>query len=74
MNKTIEILENKLGKQAKIEYHPRHPAEMLTSRADTSKAEKMLNWRPRVTLEEGVQHMVDWYVENREFASSINTD
>ena len=74
INKIIEILENKLGKQAEIEYHPHHPADMLTSRADTSKAEKMLNWKPRVTLEEGVQHMVDWYVENREFASSINTD
>jgi len=72
INQLIHILERSLGKKAKIQHHPRHPADMLTSQADVSKAKKQLGWEPRISLEEGIQRMVDWYLQEREWAKDID--
>lgn len=73
INRLIEILEEKIGKEADIEHFPRHPADAMTNQADITKARKLLDWEPRVSLEEGIGRMVDWYENNRGFASTINT-
>jgi nucleoside-diphosphate-sugar epimerase len=74
INQLISMLERTLGKDAKIEIHPRHPADVLTNHADNSKAAEMLGWDPRVGIEEGVGRMVDWYLREREWAKDIRTD
>ena len=68
------MLENTLGKEAQIEYHPRHRADMLTNHADISKARAVLNWEPQISLEEGVQKLVDWYLAERDWAKEIFTE
>jgi len=74
INDLIQILERALGKKARVQHHPRHPADMLTSQADVSKAKKQLGWEPRISLEEGIQRMVDWYLHEREWAKDILTE
>lgn len=74
INKLIQILEGILGKQARIERHPRHPADMLTSQADVTKAQQILGWEPQVSLEEGVQALVDWYLSERDWAKEIRLE
>ena len=32
---------------------------------DGSKGEKLLDWKPKITLEEGIKITIDWYLENR---------
>jgi len=74
MRDLIRLIEQTTGKTANIEYKPRHAADMQATWADISKAETLLDWRPRTTLQQGVQNLVDWYNENRDWASTINTD
>ncbi len=70
----IQLLENVLDKKARIEFHPRHRADMLTNYADVSKARELLDWEPQISLKEGVQKLVDWYLEERSWAKDIHTE
>jgi len=73
INDLIDILEDLIGHQAKVEYLPRHPADMLTSWADTEKAGQLLGWEPEVSLREGIACLVDWYKTEHTWASQIET-
>jgi dTDP-D-glucose 4,6-dehydratase len=42
--------------------------------ADISKARRMLQWQPETTLQVGIQRLVSWYMENRDWAKDIRTD
>lgn len=56
VNRLVELLG---GKDAKIAYIPKRPGEPDCTWADTSKINKLLNWHPKVTLEEGVKHILE---------------
>jgi nucleoside-diphosphate-sugar epimerase len=43
------------------EYGPAWPGDVLRSALDPSKAEKVLDWRPWTTLEEGVKRTIAWF-------------
>lgn len=38
---------------------------------DPSKLENELQWRPKYTFETGIQHTIEWYLENREWWENI---
>ncbi len=69
----IHILEQKLGKPARLVYGPVAKADVMATRASIDKASQLLGWQPRVSLEEGLGNLVDWYLEEREWASQIET-
>ncbi len=69
----IHMIEDQLGEKAKIEFLPSHPADMKATWADIGKAEELLNWRPRVDIEQGIRMAVDWYQENRAWARDVVT-
>ena len=48
------------GKDIKKKYDLSKPTGDLGRAADCSRAEEVLNWKPRVTLEEGLQMTYDW--------------
>lgn len=73
INDLITLTEELVGKKATIEPHPAHPADMRQNWADVSKAREMLGWEPRVGLREGMQILVDWYNQEREWAKDIET-
>ena len=73
VNELISRVENLTGKKAQIEYIPLHCADMHASWADTTKARELLGWNPLVTLEEGIPALVDWYRQERSWASQIIT-
>jgi len=66
-------IEDRLGKKAKIEYIPRHPADVEANWADVTKARRLLDWQPRVGLDEGITGLVNWYLEQRTWASQVLT-
>lgn len=69
----VQRLEDIIGRKAVIEHEPAQKADMSASWADTSKARKLLDWQPRMTLEEGLPILVDWYRDNRSWASQVDT-
>lgn len=73
INDLIQMLEALTGKKAKIEHLPRHPADMTTNWADVKKAKQLLGWEPRIGIQEGVSQLVDWYNQERTWASQILT-
>jgi len=70
----IAVLEEKIGKRAEVVFHPKHPADMITSQADVSKAKLLLDWDPQVSLEEGIGKVVEWYLKEQSWAKDIKTD
>jgi nucleoside-diphosphate-sugar epimerase len=74
INEMIGRLEKILGEKARVEHHPLHIADMMVNQADVQKAKRLLDWEPRVGLDEGMQRVCDWYLKERGFASQIMTD
>jgi nucleoside-diphosphate-sugar epimerase len=73
INELIEIMEDMIGKKAKIEYYPLHIADMKKNQADTSKANELLNWEPKIELKEGISNMIKWYEKEQHWVSKIQT-
>lgn len=57
----VKIIETYLGKQAKINYLPMQKGEALETLADITKAKKMLDYAPSISINEGVKEFIDWY-------------
>ncbi len=74
INKLIQMLEERLGKTAQIQFHPFNKADMLTNWADVTKARQLLAWQPQVSLEDGVSCLADWYLAERAWANEIRTE
>ena len=73
MNALIALLEERIGRKAIIERHPPNQADMLTNQADVTKAGSLLDWQPKVGLEEGVTRLVEWYNAERDWVKGIAT-
>ena len=71
LNAIIERLESLLGKKAKIAHKPFHIADLKETWADIDKAKNLLGWEPQVSLDEGLEKSVQWYVDNREWLKDI---
>lgn len=53
------------------EYAPRRPGEMERIYLDISKAERMLGWTPRFSLDEGVRRTTQYYRQVSEHAKQV---
>lgn len=72
MNTVIATLEELLGKKATINYRDFHKADLKSTWADISKANNLLGWKPKISLQEGLENSVKWYVDNQPWSSSID--
>lgn len=71
INHFIGMIEEMTGKKAVIDRKPSHKADMKETWADISKAERLLSWKPKVSVEEGVKQTVDWYYANEAFVKEL---
>lgn len=60
----IRLIEACLGKEAKIKAMELQPGDVSITYADITKARRMLNYQPRIDMEEGIRRFVEWYKEN----------
>lgn len=60
----IAQLENVTGKKANIDQQPEQPGDLHQTRADISKAAKLLNYQPKTKLEDGLRQFYEWYQQN----------
>jgi UDP-glucuronate 4-epimerase len=58
----VALLEKHLGKVAKKELLSVQPSEVPVTYADISKSQRMLGFAPKVSLEEGIQKFLEWYL------------
>jgi nucleoside-diphosphate-sugar epimerase len=73
INELIGMIEKRMETTARIEYLPRHPADAVVNFANVDKARRLLGWEGRVSLDEGVSNLVNWYLAERKWASQVAT-
>lgn len=59
--KFINVLEQKIGKEAKKVYMDMQPGDVLRTYADVSDLERDIDFKPNTSIEEGLGKFVDWY-------------
>jgi UDP-glucuronate 4-epimerase len=57
----IEVLEEKLGRKAEINFLPMQAGDVQATEADVTETREVLRYQPKVSVEEGVGRFVDWY-------------
>ncbi len=68
----ISLMEKEIGKKAKIKKLPFQKADMKKTWANIDKAKRLLGWKPRISIEEGIKLTVKWYRENKSWLKEIN--
>lgn len=63
LEKFISVLEEKIGKKANKIYMDMQDGDVLKTYADTSDLEKAIEFKPRTSIEEGLDAFVKWYKE-----------
>src|SRR3990167_492393 len=49
--------------ESKIEIIPKRPGEAKETLANINKAKRLLNWEPKISLEEGIQKLTPFYIK-----------
>ena len=68
-NKPVELgyfiacIEKVLGKEAKKNMLPMQQGDVHTTYADIEKTKAVLDWEPKVGIEEGIKRFIDWYMD-----------
>lgn len=61
LKELIGMISSELGKKAKIKAMDPQPGDVSITYADITKAKQLLNYQPRVKMEEGIKRFVEWY-------------
>jgi UDP-glucuronate 4-epimerase len=61
MRDFVTIIEELLGRKAKIVSPPLPPSDAPVTYADISKARRLLGYSPTTSVEEGMRHFTEWY-------------
>ena len=56
----LTVFENVSGKKANVKSRPSNSVSMERTYADISKAKRLLDWEPKVSIEEGVKRLLTW--------------
>ena len=59
----IEVLEEALGKKAVKNLLPMQPGDVRETAADVRALSEIVGFEPSTTIEDGIKHFVDWYLE-----------
>lgn len=66
IKKIADIILTKLKKpQNLIEYRERYKQNPTSLIPSVMKAKILLSWTPKVDIEDGIQRMIDWYINNK---------
>jgi len=60
----VSMIERLAGRKANLVDKPKLPADVVDTYADISKAAELLDYDPKVSVQDGVKAFWDWYVDN----------
>jgi len=63
LNRLISLAEEIIGKKAIIVEKPIPEGDVIRTYADVSKANKLIDFSPKVRIEEGLSRFVDWFIK-----------
>ena len=66
VNSIFELVSNNFGTDWKQVHGPSRPGEQTTSSLSFKKAKQILNWQPKIKLEDGIKKTVEWFKNNPE--------
>ena len=61
INTLAQVVQEVVGRTVPVEHHEGRPGDVLRLYADTSKAARLLGYRPQVELRDGLRRLLDWY-------------
>jgi UDP-glucuronate 4-epimerase len=61
LSRYIELLEQHLGCAAIKEFLPKQPGDVDETWADVTDLERDIGYRPKISVEEGIERFVSWY-------------
>ncbi|RLG68886.1 MAG: CDP-paratose 2-epimerase [Candidatus Iainarchaeum archaeon] len=67
----IDIIEKKTGKKIEMSFHDWRAGDQKVYYTDYSKAERLLGWKPKIGIEEGIERLIEWARENLCFLSKV---
>jgi UDP-glucuronate 4-epimerase len=65
LRELIQVIENRVGKKARLDMKPMQPGDVQITYADISKAKAEIGYNPSVNLSEGIDKFVDWFLKNK---------
>lgn len=63
LSELIQLIEEQMGKRTRIEYLPAQPGDVERTYADIRKAQRLLGYRPRTDIRDGLTRFIRWYLE-----------
>ena len=66
LNEFISLVEKHVGKKANIKLLPAQPGDVPFTNADVSKAYRLLGYKSKYTIDEGIRRTVEWYKVQQE--------
>lgn len=64
VNDLIKQIELIVGRESKINYTDIQKGDVKDTKSNATKAEKMLNWKAKTNISEGLEKYVEWFREN----------
>ena len=61
LRELISLIEKATGKSAKLNWQPLQPGDVPVTFADIAKGRRLLDYNPRVPIEDGIARFVHWY-------------
>lgn len=71
VNEIIRRISQRIGREPILQYCDAHKADMHSTWAEISKAKRLLDWAPQTSVDEGLNHCVDWYLANRPWLRDV---
>ena len=62
LNYYIQAIEKNLNKKADIILEDMQPGDVEKTFADTENLEKLINFKPRTSIDEGIKNFINWYL------------
>jgi UDP-glucuronate 4-epimerase len=59
----IGLIEQAMGKHAKVKFMPDQPGDVPITHADVSKARRELGYDPKVSIEDGIPRFIHWFLD-----------
>ncbi|MEM3714432.1 MAG: GDP-mannose 4,6-dehydratase [Nitrososphaeria archaeon] len=64
MLELLDLLKDLMGKHPKVSFADWRPADQKVYVSNIGKAEKLLGWRPKIMVEDGVKKLAAWTLSN----------
>jgi nucleoside-diphosphate-sugar epimerase len=74
LSSMISLMEARLGMKANVKHLPPQKVDMQATWAEIGKAARVLDWKPKVSLEEGINLTVDWHIANQDWLKDLRID